>query len=479
MENNNIPVQDVTPQSDKVAADTSSLIQQDIDLYKKHEKIYRRGGIKGVFQNIRIYSGSLLMLLYFLQPWLNWGDRQAVLFDLPARKFYIYGLTIWPQDLVLLSLLLMICAFGLFFITVFLGRVWCGYTCPQTAWTFGFMWIEELCEGSPNQRKKRDQQKLSLDKVLRKAAKHKLWIGYALVTAVTFVGYFSPIRELVINLWQLQLSSWELFWVGFFTLATYVNAGKMREQVCIYLCPYARFQAVMIDKNTLNVSYDFNRGEPRGHRKTQTADATQQESLGDCIDCHFCVQVCPTGIDIRDGLQPECIACAACIDACDNVMEKIGYEKGLVRYTTENQLEGKPQRLLRPRLIGYGITLIAMITIFALSIINRETLIFSAERDRGELYRITSNDLIENSYKVQIINKTQQAQTYKLGVSEQAFIWVGQQHVTLAPGEILDLPITLHISPSYTSAKHVSFYFQAQAVNSDQVTQTESRFIRP
>ena len=289
--------------------------------------IYTRS-FTGLFRNFRRLGGGLLFLLFFGTLWLNWNGRQAVLWDLPERKFYIFGATFWPQDFILLSALLIIAAFGLFFITVFAGRVWCGYTCPQSVWTWVFMWCEKVTEGDRNARIKLDQGPASAAKLLRKTAKHALWLGVSLVTAITFIGYFTPVRPLVADLFSFQLDLESLFWVLFFTAATYVNAGWLREQVCIHMCPYSRFQSVMFDKDTLIVSYDAARGESRGARKKGSDPRAQ--GLGDCIDCQQCVQVCPTGIDIRDGLQIACIGCAACVDACDSIMDKMGYERGLV-----------------------------------------------------------------------------------------------------------------------------------------------------
>ena len=308
MMSNQIPVHDVTPP------------EKTVDLYASREKIYTRA-FTGLFRTVRMLGGGALLLLYFGTVWLDWGGHQAVWWNLPERKFFIFGATYWPQDFILLSGILIVAAEGLFFITVYAGRVWCGYTCPQSVWTWVFMWCEKLTEGDRNQRIKLDQAPMSAGKCLRKLTKHTLWLLIGLVTGLTFVGYFSPIRELIVEFFTGQADGWAYFWIGFFTLATYANAGWLREQVCIYMCPYARFQSVMFDKDTLIVSYDPRRGEVRGPRKKDSDHKTQ--GLGDCIDCTLCVQVCPTGIDIRDGLQIECIGCAACIDACDSVMDKM------------------------------------------------------------------------------------------------------------------------------------------------------------
>ena len=292
----------------------------------------------GLFRNLRLAGAGFLFLLFFGTVWLNWDGRQAVLWDLADSKFHIFGATFWPQDFILLSALLIICAFGLFAITVFAGRVWCGYTCPQSSWTWIFMWCEKVTEGERNQRIKLDAAPWSLNKLARRSAKHTLWLGISLLTGLTFVGYFTPIRPLAEELFTLQLGGVSLFWILFFTGATYINAGWLREAVCMHMCPYARFQSVMFDKDTLTVAYDPARGESRGPRKKEVDH--KAKGLGDCIDCHMCVQVCPTGIDIRDGLQMECIGCAACIDACDSIMDKMGYARGLVGYKSEHTLQG-------------------------------------------------------------------------------------------------------------------------------------------
>jgi cytochrome c oxidase accessory protein FixG len=323
----------------------------------------------GLFRTLRISGAGVLFLLFFGTVWLDWNGRQAVLWDLSESKFHIFGATFWPQDFILLSALLIIAAFGLFAITVFAGRVWCGYTCPQSSWTWLFMWVEKITEGERNQRIKLQAAPWGMNKLLRRSTKHTLWLAISLLTGLTFVGYFTPIRPLAEELLTLQLAGASLFWVVFFAGATYLNAGWLREAVCMHMCPYARFQSVMFDKDTLTISYDVARGEIRGPRKRDVVPANI--GLGDCIDCQMCVQVCPTGIDIRDGLQMECIGCAACIDACDSIMDKMGYARGLIKYTSERQLQGGKTHLLRPRLIGYTAVLLVMIAALALALVER------------------------------------------------------------------------------------------------------------
>ena len=371
-------------------------------LYEKRQKIYPRE-VHGLFARLRLSGVGALMGIFYLTPWIVWGDRQAVLFDLPGRKFYIFGLTFWPQDLIYLSALLILAALSLFFFTALAGRLWCGYACPQTVWTEVFLWIERKIEGDRMKQIKLDKAPWSKRKLAIKAAKHGSWIALSLWTGYTFTGYFTPIRELGVGIMHLNLGPWETFWVLFYGFATYGNAGWMREQVCIYMCPYARFQSAMFDKDTLIISYDEARGDPRGSRK-RSADPSKL-GLGDCIDCTMCVQVCPTGIDIRDGLQYQCIGCAACIDACDDVMDRMGYARGLVRYTTEHALEGGQTKIFRPRVLIYaGILLILLVTV-VYSIAVRTPAKLDIIRDRNTLYRETSEGLIENVYTLRILNK--------------------------------------------------------------------------
>ncbi|MDP0563159.1 MAG: cytochrome c oxidase accessory protein CcoG [Candidatus Endonucleobacter sp. (ex Gigantidas childressi)] len=405
-----------------------------IDIYQQSEKIYTRS-FTGFYRNLRRVGGAFLFILYFGSCWLSWGDRQGILFDLDERKFHIFGTTFWPQDFILLSWVLIICAFGLFTITVVAGRIWCGYTCPQSVFTWVFMWVENIMEGGRNKRIKRDSQAFNANRALRKLTKHLLWLLIAFATSFTFVGYFTPVRELMPNILFLHLSSWSSFWLAFFTLATYGNAGWLREQVCLHMCPYARFQSVMFDNDTLVVAYDTKRGEVRGPRKKNIDQ--KSVGLGDCVDCTICVQVCPTGIDIRNGLQYQCIGCAACIDACDSIMDKMGYEKGLIRYTTDAALAGGKISLLRPRFIGYTFALLVMIGLFAWTVNNREPLELEVMRDRNTFYRITPNGDIENIYMIKIANKSQLKQQITVSVDGIEGLHIPQDHAyVINSGEV-------------------------------------------
>ncbi len=374
-------------------------------------KIYPRS-VTGTFDRIRVLMVFLTQLVFYGLPWLQYNGRQAVLFDLGARKFYMFGMVLWPQDVIYLTVILVLSAFSLFLFTAMAGRLFCGYACPQTVYTEIFMWIEARIEGDRMARIRLDSQPWNARKLRIKASKHFLWILVALWTGYTFIGYFAPIRELWVHLVQFTLGPWQWFWLLFYAFATWGNAGFMREAVCKYMCPYARFQSVMVDDDTFVVTYDHVRGEPRGGRSRKLDH--KEAGMGDCIDCSLCVQVCPTGIDIRDGLQYMCIGCGACVDVCDTVMDKMGYERGLIRYTSGNAIkEGLTQaqvrkRVLRPRVLAYIAILLAIIVAFGFSLANRTTLRVDVIRDRGALGREIPGGMIENVYRLQIINSSEQ-----------------------------------------------------------------------
>ncbi|CAE6901782.1 Cytochrome c oxidase accessory protein CcoG [Pseudomonas marincola] len=432
----------------------------------------------GLYRSLRLYGAGALFVLYFGTAWLNWNGRQAVLWDLGKSQFHIFGATFWPQDFVLFSAILIIAAFGLFFITVFAGRVWCGYTCPQSVWTWVFMRIEHFTEGERHQRIKLDNAPWSINKLLRRTSKHGLWLGVSLLTALAFVGYFMPVRALSHDLISFNLSTSESVWLFLFTAATYMNAGWLREKVCRDMCPYSRFQSVMFDSDTLLVTYDARRGENRGARKKEIN--AKAAGLGDCIDCTVCVQVCPTGIDIRDGLQLDCISCGACIDACDSVMDKMGYARGLIRYTSERALAGGQTRFLRPRLVAYAATLLVMFGAFAWGLEQRDLIALDVHKDRG-LFRENSQGQIENIYVLKVINKTQQARDYAIAlVDSPDFALNGQQQVSLEPGEILDVPVSVVMLADKPERSSVPIYFAVS--DSDDIAshvRAKSAFVAP
>lgn len=467
MNDSNAPQQNATPD------------QTQVEIYKKRTKIYPRE-VHGLFATLRWAAVFVLLGLYYGLPWLSWDGRQAVLFDLPARKFYIFGLVFWPQDFFYLALLLMVAAFSLFFFTTLAGRLWCGYACPQTVWTEVFLWMERLVEGDRPQQMKLDKAPMSARKLRLKATKHALWIVFSLWTGFTFVGYFTPITELAQSVAGLSTGPWETFWILFYSFATYGNAGWMREQVCIYMCPYARFQSAMFDKDTLIISYDEDRGEPRGSRRK--GEDPKAKGLGDCIDCTLCVQVCPTGIDIRNGLQYQCIGCAACVDVCDEVMAKMGYAKGLIRYTTENAVHGKPTRLLRPRVIVYTFILIALVSALVYAISQRIPLELDVIRDRNSLYRETSEGLAENVYTLKLINMDEQAHRYVISIDglKGAELVQPQPEYLVPSGEVVSLPVQVRIDPVNLERPSSEIHFTATAVDDPKLTTTQgARFIGP
>ncbi|HOV17874.1 cytochrome c oxidase accessory protein CcoG [Ottowia sp.] len=426
-----------------------------VSLYAAQKKVYPRS-IKGLFASWRWFFVFATQIFYYGMPWVQWGGRQAMLFDLDARRFYIFGLVLYPQDVIYLTAILIISAMLLFLFTAVAGRQWCGYACPQTVYTEIYLWVEKRFEGDRQARMRLDAAPMSLGKLWRKGGKHLVWIAIGLWTGFTFVGYFTPIRELAAHVLAWRLGPWETFWVFFYGFATWGNAGFMREQVCKYMCPYARFQSAMFDKDTLIVTYDAARGEPRGGR-SKKADP-KALGLGDCIDCTMCVQVCPTGIDIRDGLQYECISCAACIDACDEVMDKVGYPRGLIRYSTERALEqgwGKREilrQVMRPRVLIYSAILAAVAMAFVASLVLRTPFKVDIVRDRATLARIVEGGQIENIYRIQVMNATEQAREFTLSVEGLPGLQlVSDPKVTIDAAGALWVPVRLRLP--YDGAK--------------------------
>jgi len=405
-------------------------------LYEKHKTIYAKS-VRGVFNNWRWIMVFVTQALFYGLCWIDWGGRQAVLFHLVERKFYVFGMVFWPQDAIYLAVLLVTSAYALFLATAIGGRLFCGYACPQTVYTEILMWIERKIEGDRPARMKLDAQPMNARKFRLKLTKHILWLAVAFWTGFTFVGYFSPIRDLGASLRAFSLGPWETFWMLFYAGFLYLMAGFMREQVCKYMCPYARFQGVMFDPDTLIITYDTERGEPRGARKKGAAAKSQ--ALGDCIDCGICVQVCPTGIDIREGLQYECIACAACIDACDAVMDKVGSPRGLVRYSTENAMAKRYSwrdilaHLLRPRTLLYSSVLLLIIAATAWSLGTRVPLRVDLLRDRSTLYREADDGRIENVFMMHVMNSDEAAHQYSVAVS-------GVDGIEIASDRVVEVP---------------------------------------
>jgi len=435
------------------SAPGSGATAEQVSLYVSEDKIYARA-VHGRFALMRVAMVALTQLVFYGLPWLQWGQgellRQAVLFDLGARRFFIFGLVLHPQDFIYLTALLVICAYALFLFTAVFGRVWCGYACPQTVYTEIFMWVERHTEGDRVARMRLDAAPWSLNKIGRKAAKQFIWVAIGLWTGFTFVGYFTPIHELgaeMLAVFGLGSAAtpgpWESFWVLFYGFATYGNGGYMREQVCKYMCPYARFQSAMFDHDTLVIGYDAKRGEPRGSRPKSVGHAgLAAAGKGECVDCTLCVQVCPTGIDIRKGLQYECIGCAACIDVCDSVMDKMNYPRGLIRYDTQNgQAAGWTRaqllkRVLRPRVLVYSVILLGIVGAFVVTLGLRSSFRVDVVRDRGVLARQVEEGRVENVYRLQVMNTTEHPLRLRIGVDGlHGAAVVGTSTVDVAPTE--------------------------------------------
>ncbi len=454
-----------------------------VSLYEAHEKIYPRS-VTGLFSNWRWGMVWLTQLVFYGLPWLEWGQRQAVLFDLGARRFYIFGLVLYPQDFIYLTGILVIAAFSLFLFTAVAGRLWCGYACPQTVYTEIFLWLEKKTEGDRSARMRRDAGPWNSDKLGRKAGKHFLWLTVALWTGFTFVGYFTPIQQLAGEFARWDLGAWEIFWTFFYSFATYGNAGFMREQVCKHMCPYARFQSAMFDKDTLIVTYDAERGEPRGARSKKADLSTL--NLGACVDCSLCVQVCPTGIDIRKGLQYECIGCGACADVCDTVMDKVGYPRGLVKYSTENAVNqhwtrGQTLRhVLRPRVLIYVAILGTVVTAMAVSLALRVPFKVDVVRDRGALARIADGGRIENVYRLQIMNATETTQQFHISVSGLADLTIASENdIAIASTQARWVAVRVQGPPEGAAPGSYPIHFAIAAQGSTGTVTEKAAFIIP
>ena len=454
-----------------------------VSLYAPHQKIHPRS-TAGFFTNWRWALVWLTQIIFYGLPWLEWGARQAVLFDLGARRFYIFGLVLYPQDFIYLTGLMVISALSLFLFTAVAGRLWCGYACPQTVYTEIFLWIEHKVEGNRSARMRRDAQPWSLDKVSRKSLKHLLWLILALWTGFSFVGYFTPIKELGAEVLQASMGSWEIFWTLFYGFATYCNAGFMREQVCKHMCPYARFQSAMFDKDTLIVTYDSERGEPRGAR-SRSADP-KALNLGACVDCGLCVQVCPTGIDIRKGLQYECIGCGVCVDVCDTVMDKLGYARGLVKYSTDNAMaqhwtqSQTLRRVLRPRVLVYSAILGAIVVAMFVSLSLRTPFKVDVVRDRGVTARLVAGGRIENVYRLQIMNATEAAQRYKITVNGLPGLELKSESVLLVEStQARWVPVRVQAPYDAAAPGSLPIHFEIDALDSVGHLSEKSAFLLP
>ncbi|NRF70966.1 cytochrome c oxidase accessory protein CcoG [Aquincola sp. S2] len=455
-----------------------------ISLFERSAKIYPRS-VSGWFNGWRWAFVWLTQAIFYGLAWLPWNGRQAVLFDLATRRFYIFDLVLYPQDFIYLTALLVLSALGLFLFTAIAGRLWCGYACPQTVYTQIFLWVEQRFEGDRTARMRRDAGPWTWDRLWRRGGKHAAWIAIGLWTGFTFVGYFTPIQRLAAEATSLAFGPWEWFWVLFYGFATYGNAGHMREQVCKYMCPYARFQSAMFDADTMIVSYDAGRGDPRGARSRKVDPRAR--GLGDCVDCTLCVQVCPTGIDIRNGLQSDCIGCAACIDVCDGVMDKLGYARGLIRYSTENGLaQGWTRaqmirRVLRPRVLIYGAILGAIGIGFVASLVLRSPFKVDVIRDRGALARFVDNGRVENVYRLQVMNSTERTQHYSITVDGlPGLALAGAAPVEIGPAQARWVPVRVQLPPQAApqfagSSQPITFHIERRAADGDAARSVHER----
>ena len=446
----------------------SAAEEETTTLYAARKKLFVRS-TTGYFANWRWILVWVTQIVFYGLPWLTWNGRQAVLFHLTERKFYLFGWVFWPQDVFYLALILIISAFALFFFTAVAGRLWCGYACPQTVYTEIFMWIEEKIEGDHTKRRKLDAAPMDARKFRIRATKYTIWVLLSLWTGFTFVAYFSPLEVLLEEILTFGFGPWELFWILFYGGFTFLFAGVLREQVCKYMCPYARFQGVMFDPDTLVITYDSERGEPRGARKKGIDPASVGK--GDCIDCNICVQVCPTGIDIRDGLQYECIGCAACIDACDQVMERMNYPKGLIRYSTENALRkhwGRKEifaHVARPRTLVYAALLTLVVAGLLISLAFRPDLRVDVSRDRAALAREVAGGEIENIFSLHIMNMVEHERTIEISVGGLEGVRVeGQSRITVpaATAQTLIVPVRVAPDAAKPGAHPIEFTFKAE-----------------
>lgn len=406
----------------------SSGLRQFLSFFKANSLTHRVRLISGRYLTLRRIISWPLLLLCFLTPWFSWNDLPLVHFDLVAKQFRVGSAIFWPEDLMVLTWAMLAGAFGLFFVAMASGRLWCGFSCPQTVWTFLFIRLEELIEGSRHKRLKMDRTPWNAEKILRKSAKHFSWLSLSLWTGLTFIAYFYPLEAMANDLSQSDLAGMGLFWILFIAAMTYLNAGFLREQVCTHMCPYSRFQSVMSDKSTLVVQYD----EPRN----------------DCIDCQVCVHVCPTDMDIRDGMQLSCIACGACVDACDSIMEKINKPTGLIAFrpgeVTFNEALNLKQR---PRLVGYAFAFVISVLLIGIEVSSRDIIQISLERDRNSLYRINANDEIENSFSLKFHNKTQQDMPIRLRIADNLYGFeISQPYFTIAAGQRQQFPLLISLA---------------------------------
>ena len=399
------------------------------DTTQHHGKIYVRL-MSGRFQTLRRIVSWPLLAAFFLMAWLRVDGEPLLMFSFSTHRILLFGFELSWYDLQLLGGLLIAGAALLFFLSMLAGRVWCGFACPQSIWTWIFIRIEDLVEGKANRRAKQDKQPIQTNVLLRRVIKHGLWLLVSILTALTFTGYFTDVYHLLWQAWHFEMPIYIAVWLLTVVGLTYLNAGLMREQICLHACPYSRFQSVMLDQHSKIVSYDEGRGEPRAVK--QSTGAVKQ---GDCVDCTLCIQVCPVGIDIRQGLQAPCINCGACIDACDSVMKKLSKPLGLIRFASESELQGQAYQLFRPRLLGYLSVVFVALTTVVYGFTQTTDLLVEFNRERGAMYTVQGNGEVCNFYKVKAEAFNIAAEQMKMSVTTPSYTIYGNATVALEKGD--------------------------------------------
>jgi cytochrome c oxidase accessory protein FixG len=463
--------------------------------YAERVRIYPKA-VHGIARNLKWAVLVFCLTVYYVLPWLRWDrgpgrPNQALLLDLPNRRFYVFGAEFWPQDIYFLAGALILGAIGLFLVTSLVGRVWCGYACPQTVWTDLFMWIERRIEGDRNERMRRDAGPLTFDRAWRKIAKHGAWLIVAFWTGGAWIMYFADAPRTTVAFWTGTAPLPVYGFTLLFTATTYVLAGWAREQVCTYMCPWPRFQAAMLDEQSLIVTYQAWRGEPRGHHRRDAADAAR---FGDCIDCRACVNACPTGIDIRDGVQLECINCGLCIDACNEIMDKTGKPRWLVTWDTlarqKAKAEGRFERfhLLRPRTVIYVTALVVAVATMGVALATRAHVILSVQHDRAPLFVTLRDGSLRNGYTVKVANKTQQDAAFALAVSglEDAAVALAEQPaqpggitLTVPADSVGTFRVLLSGRPRHLHEGEQEIRFTLRNMTTGETTRSDSIFIGP
>lgn len=477
-----------SPRSDSAAMSTAA---SEV-FYQKRIPIHPRS-VKGTFRNLKYGILILAYSVYYLLPWARW-DRgpgipdQAVLFDIPGRHYYLFGLTMEPQDVVWIGGFLVVAAMLLFFVTGIAGRVFCGYFCFQTLWTDVFILLERLIQGERPARIRLHQARWSGEKLLKLGATYGAWLLVAFLTGLTFTLYWGNAPELIVAMVRGEAPFAAYATTLFLTATTFVMAGLAREQVCTYMCPYARFQSAMFDRDTLIIAYDERRGEAtQGRHKIgkglKTREERQARGIGDCVDCGYCVQVCPTGIDIRNGLQLQCVSCALCIDACNAIMDNLKWPRGLIGYTSDNAQQGKPTRIIKPKTIGYGVILLAAMSLLGWSIAHQTPYNATVSQVRQPLYATLSDGRIQNSYEIKLNNKTTRRLTLRAaldGLPGAELGLDGLDHIVLAPQQRLQFMARVRLaSGALKGQQHFTFVISPEAGTEGETIRRPSVFYLP